>query len=893
MKDQHKLAAIMFTDIVGYSALMSKNEKLAMSILDNNRNLHKSSIAKFNGEYIKEIGDGTLSIFPSAWDAVSCALDLQHTVMSGAGYRLRIGIHIGDVITEENDVFGDAVNIAARIQGVCDPGKVCISARILEDVKNKLETGITYIGEKSLKNIDHPVEIYALSPSEKKLITDESRTKSRKKAHFIYSKNIRANRIIKLLLSLLSGLLLAAIVVLFFRPNLLGAFTGTGSTPIAVISFENQTGDTAFNYLQKAIPNLLITNLEQSRLFQVITWERMKDVIAQLGKKNVEIIDTDLGLAVCQKEGCHIIVTGSFVRAGDVFVTDVKVLDVASKQILKSVSSRGSGIGSILETQIDELSKAIARSAGTSFLAVKTAPMHIRDVTTSSMEAYRYYMKGLDSYDNANWEDARQFFEQATQNDPDFAMAYLYLWSSYMVLQNQTKGNEAIEKAYHASEKATKNEQILIKAYYAANIDHDQPKLIDLLKVLAEKKPRDKRIHYTLATAYSSNNRQDDALEELLKAVELDPEYGAALNALAYTYFFHKGDVYKAMEYLLRYASLNPNDANPFDTMGDLYFEIGKLDDAIEKYKQALKIKPGFFCTTEKISYCYALKEDYPQMNLWMDKTLEDVQAESMKTALYYSIAFMDYLYGKLAQAIQSLDLSAESGNRLKQSHTKSRSDYLKAFIYYDLGQYEEAERYILAYLNKALATDTTYATIYYENYNFLSGLIHIRKYQMDSASANIQQIGTYSADSAREFRYHFLRKEFQIASAQEFQDLDTIGPDTAGSHPIFEFPAFLGIYNLPFQRNSLAEAYRRFGMLDKAVKEYERLITFNPDSKDRRLVNPRYHYYLGILYQEKGMNENAIEQLRRFLDLWQDADPIFKEPDDARKRLKRLTMTE
>ena len=126
MHEQRKLAAIMFTDIVGYSALMSKDEKLAMSYLEQNRNLHKSAIAKFNGEYIKEIGDGTLSVFPSAWDAICCAQELQTTLLSDKNYRLRIGIHIGDVVAEEKDVFGDSVNIAARIQGIGEPGKIYI-----------------------------------------------------------------------------------------------------------------------------------------------------------------------------------------------------------------------------------------------------------------------------------------------------------------------------------------------------------------------------------------------------------------------------------------------------------------------------------------------------------------------------------------------------------------------------------------------------------------------------------------------------------------------------------------------------------------------------------------------------------------------------------------------
>jgi class 3 adenylate cyclase/tetratricopeptide (TPR) repeat protein len=889
MKERRQLAAIMFTDVVGYSALMSKDENRAMEILGKNRERHKSAIAKFNGEYIKEIGDGTLAIFPSAWDAVNCALELQNTVIKEDTYRLRIGIHIGDVVAEENDVFGDAVNIAARIQGICDPGKVFISGRILEDVKNKLETEASYLGEKLLKNIDHPVEIYAISATEKKLSTFDHRQRtSGKKEHFIYTKRSRLNRITKGVLFLLAGLILTALMILLFRPTLLNAFTKGGSTPIAVISFENQTGDSSFNFLQKAIPNLLITNLEQSRLFQVITWDRMKDVMAQLGKKDVEIIDASLGFEICSKEGCQVIVTGSFVRAGDVFVTDVKVLDVASKKILKSASSKGSGVGSILDTQIDELSKAIARAAGISALKVETAPMRIQDVTTTSMEVYDYYLKGLDQWSNANWEDGRRFFEKAVKIDPGFAMAYFYLHGCYDGLQNYQKSRETLEKAYQASSRATENEQLLIGAWYNGQILGDKQKQLDLLLELVEKAPKDKGAHFILGYWYGVNHRRDDAMREFMKVLELDPDYGAALNQLGYI-FYIKGDMAKAMEYLERYASLSPNDANPFDSMGDLYYFRDQFDEALVKYKKAWEIKPGFTYTAEKIAYTYARMEDYPKADQWMKNALKEVLSESTKAYIYLTIALMDYHFGKLDHALQSLHQYIVTGTSQDLPHVRSDSVWLMAWIQFDLGHYEDAERSNLAAVQGAPDDTSSHERkAYYKEYYFLGGLIHIREKRMDSALMNIDRVKSYATNLARDFEYHYLLREFRIASVQRLADLDNIPPDTVRPLVNYEFPEYLTA-SMPFQRNSLAETYRKYGLTDKAIAEYERLITHIPGSKDRRLVNPRYHYYLGILYQEKGMKTKAAEQFRTFLDLWQDADPGFPEPADAKKRIGQL----
>ncbi|MDH4272864.1 MAG: hypothetical protein OEW18_12910, partial [Candidatus Aminicenantes bacterium] len=163
---------------------------------------------------------------------------------------------------------------------------------------------------------------------------------------------------------------------------------------IAVISFENQTGDEAYDYLQRAIPSLLITSLEQQGSLYVATWERLRDLLKQMGKDEVEFIDSDTGFSLCRREGVGAIVLGSFVKAGDVFVTDVKVLDVETKKMLKSASSKGRSIDSILERQIDELSSEIYRSLSVaSQYPFAASQYRIADITTTSMEAYDYFLK--------------------------------------------------------------------------------------------------------------------------------------------------------------------------------------------------------------------------------------------------------------------------------------------------------------------------------------------------------------------------------------------------------------------------------------------------------------------------------------------------------------------
>src|SRR5512138_2886451 len=250
-----KLAAIMFTDIVGYSTLMSKDESFALQVLNRNRELHKATLKHYNGEFIKEIGDGTLSIFQSSWDAVNCAAAIQRSLTDESPYRLRIGIHIGDIVISDNDVFGDGVNIASRIESLCEPGGICFTERVYEDVQNKLDFEVTFIGEKTLKNINQPVILYSVSPSElhkaPSLLPDNGQADQRTESISKQKKFIgRKKSSLIIIISSVIVLLLALYFTL--RPLMLKALEPPEPTPIAVITFENQTGDTNYDYLQKA-----------------------------------------------------------------------------------------------------------------------------------------------------------------------------------------------------------------------------------------------------------------------------------------------------------------------------------------------------------------------------------------------------------------------------------------------------------------------------------------------------------------------------------------------------------------------------------------------------------------------------------------------------------------
>ncbi len=166
---QRRLAAIMFTDMVGYSALTQKNEALALELLEEHHKLLRPIFPAYGGKEIKTIGDAFLVEFGSALEATRCAIEVQKTLVQHNAVappkkriQIRIGIHIGDVVHEGNDVLGDGVNIASRIEPLAHPGGICVSEDVVRQIRNKVEEPMVRIGTSELKNIELPVEIYRI-----------------------------------------------------------------------------------------------------------------------------------------------------------------------------------------------------------------------------------------------------------------------------------------------------------------------------------------------------------------------------------------------------------------------------------------------------------------------------------------------------------------------------------------------------------------------------------------------------------------------------------------------------------------------------------------------------------------------------------------------------------
>jgi TonB family protein len=382
----------------------------------------------------------------------------------------------------------------------------------------------------------------------------------------------------KFVTSIIAGLAVVVAAYFLLRPLLEEQAPAAGSLPLAVVAFVNQTGDKSHDNLRELIPDLLITKLEQSKYIRVTTLERMRDLLKQMGRTNVEVIDKDLGFELCRKDGVGLIVLGSYGKMGDMFFTDAKVYDVESKQLVTSASDKGKGVESILESQIDNIGREITQRLLKDQRA-QQPQIRVAEITTSSVDAYNYFLLGKTDYEKFYWNEARRVLEKAVSLDSTFAAAYLYLGRNYDALNDSKLRDAAYAKAKKFSPKAPEKERLYIESAVAFGLEKDSEKGLRLLNQMIEKYPREKYAYWSLGNYFYGHKSYNEAIAEFRKALDLDPDYGLALNGLAYAYAA-VGDSLKSIECFKRYAAIIPNERSQSVSSGGM---TQKEDSKIDK----------------------------------------------------------------------------------------------------------------------------------------------------------------------------------------------------------------------------------------------------------------------------------------------------------------------
>jgi serine/threonine protein kinase/tetratricopeptide (TPR) repeat protein len=686
-----------------------------------------------------------------------------------------------------------------------------------------------------------------------------------------------------------------AAALLLLKPVLFDGSVVSAPQPIAVISFENRTGDPEYDYLREVIPNLLITSLEQSKYLSVVTWERMQDLLAQSGREGVTVIDKDTGFEVCRLDGIDTIVLGSFSRAGDVFVTDVKVLDVHSKELLKSASAKGDGVGSILDSQIDELGEDISRGVGLSERKIAAAAARpIAAVTTTSMDAYHYFLQGREELRKRYPADALRSFERAVELDSTFAAAWLYVARAQREVRDQNASNKSYARARTLSASAPEKDRLFIEAMHALIIEKNEAKHSSLLVELTDKYPNEKHAHIRLAVYYSNLKRFDESREAFVRVLALDPQNEEALNGLAYDYA-RLEDYDKAIEYFQRYLDAHPQDANAYDSMAEAYYRTGDLGRAIEMYERAIALKPDYGAES-RIAYVYALQQDYAGAIVWTDRFIAAAPAPGLAAAGRF-LKTLFLIHGcRWREAVDTARESRLVLEKLGHQYAVLGTWWMESWALYHLGEIGPSRRCLDEANALAQATNSVTPTSI-SSFFIVQGRLDLKEGRVDRAEARVEEARSAfdTAPDTTSDRYLYTKDdlllfEAEILLAKGLADeaiavcrkRAPVPVPTLGSDMMF-------FYNANCNRDVLARAFVQKGDLDQAIAEYEKLVTFDPTNKARKLINPLFHYRLARLYEDEGRAADAARSYERFLEICEDAGPELTQLDDARRRLAAL----
>jgi adenylate cyclase len=594
----------MFTDLVGYTSLTQKNEALAMQLLEEHRRLVRSFFPKHNGREVKTIGDAFLVEFESALEATRCAFDIQQSLSELNSGRqedrrvlLRVGIHLGDVIHDQNDVYGDAVNIASRIEPLAPPGGICVSEQVYVQIKNKFEFPLSTLGEKTLKNVSDPVKVYrVILPWEKKSENESSLEKNR----------------------------------------------------IAVLPFANMSPDPTDEYFADGMTEELIDRLAQVKSLKVIA----RTSVMSYKKKEKEVSEIARELEV------GTLVEGSVRKAGNRVRVTVQLINAETEEHLWS-SHYDKNLDDIFAVQ-SEIGEKVAGELKTQLLDSEKKTLEKKPTeNTEAYSSFLQGRELLREQTNTSVRQALSLFEKAIELDHKFAKAYVGVAECHQYLAEN--GHEpfdlSVSTVKRSLEHAIDLDPSLPEAHASLalmlfNVDDmpgmdaetrralelnpslpepysmlselaavrgDPAEMVRQIETAYRPDPIKPDFIYRVGLAYLNTERQQEALEFWRKNEPLAP-------ARAYRgmieYYMIKGDLEKAKEFNAKLEELDPSNPRATWMGGVLAAMEGGRERAllaIRKIEDAKTGPMGF----NYIGYVYHALGDLDSYFEYMNRALE------------------------------------------------------------------------------------------------------------------------------------------------------------------------------------------------------------------------------------------------------------------------------
>ena len=676
MAQTRQLAAIMFTDIVGYTAMMGNDEQKAFELIKKNREIQKPIIEQYNGRWVKELGDGVMSCFNTVSDAINAALKIQEACNKANDFKLKIGIHQGEIIFEDNDIFGDAVNVASRIETLGVPGSVLFSKKVADEIRNKSEFLITSMGSFEFKNVEEPIEVFALSNPgivipRKEDMHGKMKTPAKKKSN----KGIYIGAGIGVLI---------IILLIIFNNYLIPKNEDAGTIKsIAILPFENAQNDSTLSYLSDGIPENLINR------FSSLAGVRVFSRSATFGLKDTARTIPNLHRLL----NADVVLTGQVLKTAEGYFLNCELVDASNQNLVWGYKYR------LLAKDLSMIEDSIISSLLIPLnIALPENQKAIQQEKKVNPDAYAEYMKGRYlSYGSTPEESERALshFREAIRIDPKYARAYAAIANEKIVqgLFSTAPQKEIVNEARTAIEAAKALDPSIAEIYTSEGalkfyVDWDWQGAVESYKKALELDPGNATIYIRYSSTLADVGRYKEALPLADKAVELDPVSISSLHNLGWTNLvasnFRKStDAFgKALElhpdwiwghikkayghiYLKEFdkALYHADKAEKLfkDGWGSellqvtlvfIYQNCNKQEKADAVSKRFLKYAAENTLEDPwNLSYIYYLKGDYKKSIEWEEKTVavKSPSAYLMNLPIFYN---KEYFQGEAHQAI-------------------------------------------------------------------------------------------------------------------------------------------------------------------------------------------------------------------------------------------------
>jgi len=669
----------------------------------------------------------------------------------------------------------------------------------------------------------------------------------------------------------------AALVILlavagwwFFRSRANRSASPTGHRSVAVLYFSNLSQDKSLDWLDRGLTEMLTTNLAQVQGLDVLSTERIQGSLQRLGKKDSVAIDPGVAQAVAREAGADAFITGALLKVGPTQLRlNVRVQDTRTGQVLESEKLEAESIQNIFG-MVDSLTARIAGHFLPSSAVSNSAPA-IEQSSTSNVEAYRHYQLGREYEQRFLAAEAANEFSEAVRLDSQFALAYLHLSSVYAASGDFRRANETAAKVEHMQARLPRREQLEFQLNQTLYV-RDREAQKRALETLVSEFPRDTDARSGLAAELTFRGQTTQAATVLQEGLASDPKDDNLLNVLGYVEGW-RGDLPAALKANDLYIGVRPNDPNPYDTRGDIFFRTGHDEEALVAYRKVIELKPDF---QDYSDYAKAAQ-------VYLDQSKYALAEASLKEygqkASPLARAYLPVLYAQLQQARGDPEGSLES---YRQAVTQlSRA-----------GQDEAAGTCLLLYAVAAVLTGESTPALAFARQQKLKGEEYL-------AIAWLQRATGDSAGADRSFQQFSTAKpwvsqyalEHARATAEAFAALLHNDPQQA--------LVAAGQVSDVVQAQMLfceGRAHLMLGDYARAEQDFRAAYTENRALNDQnqiRLYMPLLpllsEFYLAQIYEKTGKHDQAINQYQSFLSHFERSRTHLAQVAEAGTALKRL----